>query len=78
MTVPRKPTVTVYIPTYNRCGMLKGAIESVLAQSFEDFELIISDNASEDDTGAIVSSFNDSRIVYLRNDRNIGFQKNWQ
>jgi glycosyltransferase involved in cell wall biosynthesis len=70
--------VTVYIPTYNRSGMLKEAIESVLAQSFEDFELIISDNASEDETEAIVKSFNDRRIIYLRNDRNIGSQKNWQ
>ena len=78
MIISQKPTVTVYIPTYNRSGMLKGAVESVLAQSFEDFELIISDNASEDETQTVVKSFNDPRIVYLHNDQNIGFQKNWQ
>jgi glycosyltransferase involved in cell wall biosynthesis len=53
-------------------------VESVLAQSFGDFELVISDNASTDDTAEVVLSFGDPRIRYFRNDRNIGAPANWQ
>lgn len=76
--MPRgEPSVSVCIPTYNRAGMLRESIESVLAQSFEDYELIVSDNASEDETEEVVRSYNDRRIQYTRNDRNIGQQDNW-
>jgi glycosyltransferase involved in cell wall biosynthesis len=64
--------VTVGIPTYNRSGMLKGAIESVLAQTYTDFRLIVSDNASEDDTPEVVRSFADDRIEYVRAEVNVG------
>jgi glycosyltransferase involved in cell wall biosynthesis len=57
--------------------MLRGAIESVLSQSFPDFRLVISDNASDDDTLAVVESFADSRIDYIRSDRNIGMIANF-
>jgi GT2 family glycosyltransferase len=72
----RSPTVSVLIPTYNRAALLKQAIDSVLAQTFGDFELIISDNASTDDTQAIVKSYSDNRIIYSRNPRNIGWHGN--
>ena len=64
--------LTVGIPTYNRSGLLREAIESVLAQTFTDFRLIVSDNASDDDTPEVVRSFDDERIDYLRTERNIG------
>jgi glycosyltransferase involved in cell wall biosynthesis len=70
--------VTVGIPTYNRSEMLKQAIESVLAQSFTDFRLLVSDNASEDDTAAVVRSFGDERIDYQRSARNIGAAANFR
>lgn len=70
------PQVSVCIPTYNRAGMLKESIESVLAQTFQDFELIVSDNASTDDTEQMVRSFHDRRIVYSRNAENFGWQWN--
>jgi glycosyltransferase involved in cell wall biosynthesis len=72
-----KPIVTVAIPVY--CGekYISRAIESVLKQSFSDFELLIIDNNSIDNTKKIVNSFNDKRIRFIRNKRNIGFENNW-
>lgn len=66
------PKVSVCIPTYNRSEYLREAIESVLMQSFSDFELIICDNASIDNTTEVVNSFCDSRITYHRNTENLG------
>ena len=70
------PKVSVCIPTYNRAKYLREAIESVLMQSFADFELIICDNASVDDTSEVVNSFSDVRILYHRNPENIGSANN--
>jgi len=64
--------VTVGIPTFNRAGMLRGAIESVLAQTFTSFRLLVSDNASDDETPEVVRSFDDDRIRYVRSEQNIG------
>lgn len=64
--------VTVGIPTYNRPELLRGAMESVLTQTFTDFTLLVSDNASEPETEAVVRSFDDERIRYVRADRNVG------
>jgi glycosyltransferase involved in cell wall biosynthesis len=64
--------LTVGIPTFNRAELLTQAIESVLAQSFTDFRLIVSDNASEDNTPDCVRSFGDERIDYVRSERNVG------
>jgi glycosyltransferase involved in cell wall biosynthesis len=62
----RIPFFSVCIPVYNRAKMLPAAIESVLCQSFDDFELIICDNASQDNIEELVASYNDSRIRYVR------------
>lgn len=56
------PKVSVVIPTYNRETPLKRAIESVLAQTFSDWELVIVDNHSGDGTKEMISAFNDERI----------------
>ena len=69
MTAPR---VTVTIPTYNRAAMLRETLRSVLDQSFSNIELFVSDNASDDGTAAMVESFDDPRVHYLRNERNLG------
>lgn len=67
------PKVSVLMPTYNYGSYLAKAIESVLNQTYRDFELIIVDNSSTDDTGKIVSFYqNDSRVKYFRNAQNIG------
>jgi glycosyltransferase involved in cell wall biosynthesis len=69
--------VSVCIPTYKGDGFLGAAIDSVLAQTFTDFELIIVDDHSPDTTAALVSRYEDSRIRYLRNESNVGPQENW-
>ena len=66
------PKVTVGIPTYNRAHWLRESIQSVLAQNYTDFRLIVSDNASDDDTPDVVRSFNSGRIHYVRSERNVG------
>ena len=58
------PKVSVIIPTYNRCDVITKAVESVLAQSERDLEVIVVDDGSEDDTRSIVGSLNDSRVSY--------------
>jgi glycosyltransferase involved in cell wall biosynthesis len=73
----RNPRVSVCVPTFNRAELVKQSIESVLRQSFEDFELIVSDNASTDGTEQVVRSFGDERIVYVRNPQNVGILRNW-
>ena len=64
------PRVTVVLPTYNRADLLPRAINSVLDQTFEDFELIVVDDASEDETPEVVDSFDDERIVFIRHEEN--------
>ena len=65
------------IPTYNHATYLRESIQSVLDQTFPDFELIIVDDASVDDTPEIVQSFGDKRIRCYRNLKNIGQTPNW-
>ncbi len=58
------PYFSVIIPTYNRAEKLAMTVQSVLEQTFEDFELLLMDDGSTDNTGEMVSSFSDSRIHY--------------
>ena len=72
MSVNNDPFFTVGIPTYNRANFVREAIASVLGQTFQDFELIIADNHSDDHTEEIVASFKDHRIRYFRHKQNNG------
>ncbi len=74
----RNPKVSIGLPVYNGEKYLEEAIESILAQTFEDFELIISDNASTDRTQEICQKYaaTDKRIRYSRNQTNIGGANN--
>ena len=80
MSVPRKPLeradVTVCIGTYNRARWLRAAIESVLSQTYDRFLVLVSDNASEDDTRDVMQLFDDPRVVYLPLAENIGRSAN--
>lgn len=68
-----KPVVSVVIPTYNRPDFLGGAIETVLQQTYDDFELIIVDDGSEEDyTTEIIAEYSDSRINMVEHDENKG------
>jgi len=60
-----EPLVSVVIPTYNRCGYLQQAIESVLSQSCGDFEVIVVDDGSTDETAQVIAKFSDERVRYL-------------
>lgn len=67
-----EPAVSVVIPAYNRAGTIEAAIRSVLAQTFEDFELIIVDDGSDDGTIDVVMGMTDPRIGLIRHLSNKG------
>jgi glycosyltransferase involved in cell wall biosynthesis len=75
-----KPKVSIGMPVFNGEPFIREALDSLLAQSFIDFELIISDNASTDGTAAICQDYaaNDKRISYVRQSSNIGPLANFQ
>lgn len=67
------PSISVVLPVYNRAKLVSRSIESVLAQTHTDFELIIVDDASSDESVLVAKSYLvDERVRLLRNDRNIG------
>jgi glycosyltransferase involved in cell wall biosynthesis len=66
------PTVTVVIPVHDRARYLGAAIDSVLAQTFTDFELIVADDGSTDGSDAIAAGYADPRVRLLRNGTNLG------
>jgi glycosyltransferase involved in cell wall biosynthesis len=68
----KTPVVSVILPTHNRAGFLAASINSVLKQSFGDFELIVIDDGSTDSTEEVVSTFKDNRIRYIGYEPNHG------
>ena len=72
------PRLSIGLPVYNGEDLLPAALDALLGQSFVDFELIISDNASTDDTEAVCRRYaeQDSRIRYIRQPHNIGMVAN--
>lgn len=75
----KSPKVSVLIPTYNYGKFLPEAIRSVLSQRFSDFEMIVVDDASADDTRESVAPFvrGDGRVRFHRHPRNLGMVPNW-
>jgi glycosyltransferase involved in cell wall biosynthesis len=73
------PTVSIGLPVYNGERFLEESLTSLIDQTYEDFELIISDNASTDGTEQICRAFalKDSRVKYFRNEVNKGSAANW-
>jgi len=67
---------SILMPVYNGGTAVIDAIKSVLSQSFTNFELIVQDNCSRDNTESVVKSIKDERIKYSKNEANLGFQKN--
>jgi glycosyltransferase involved in cell wall biosynthesis len=74
------PEISVLMPTYNYASYLPEAIESVLAQDFRDFELLIVDDCSSDDTAGVVKPFcgRDARVQFAVNPSNLGMVNNWK
>ncbi|MEL7077638.1 MAG: glycosyltransferase [Cyanobacteria bacterium J06648_1] len=64
--------VSVVIPTYNRADLLRRAIASIVAQSYRHWEVIIVDDASQEDIAQVVEQINDSRLRYIRHASNLG------
>lgn len=71
------PKVTIAIPTYNRADFLRQALDSALAQSYPNIEVVVSDNASTDGTANLLASYCDPRLVCLHQERNLGMVTNW-
>jgi glycosyltransferase involved in cell wall biosynthesis len=70
------PVVSVCIPTYRGAAHIAETIESALAQTFADFELVIVDDASPDETREVVARYRDPRLRYVL-ERNAGVEENW-
>ena len=75
-----KPKISIGLPVYNGAKTIEKCINSLLLQTFQDFELIISDNASDDETAKICKEFSlkDSRIKYIRQKNNTGGGPNFE
>jgi glycosyltransferase involved in cell wall biosynthesis len=73
------PTVSIGMPVYNGANYVRRSVQSLLAQDYEDFELLISDNASTDETESICRELaeSDVRIRYFRNETNVGASRNY-
>jgi len=73
------PKVTIVIPAYNQANYLPTAIESALAQNYENVEIVVSDDCSTDNTGDLIKKYiNDKRVRYFRNESNCGRVANYR
>src|SRR3989344_8977423 len=69
------PPITVLLSVYNDSRFLKSAIESILNQTFSDFEFLVINDASTDNTAEIINSFSDPRLKTITNSHNLGLTK---
>src|SRR5262245_36164047 len=72
-----EPLVTIAIPTFNRASLLEGCVTAALGQSYRRFEVLVSDNASTDETEEVLSRFGDQKIRVIRQKTNLGLIPNW-
>lgn len=75
MMITKNPKVSVVVAVYNAEEFIQSTIKSVLSQTFDDFELILLDDASSDASLSVMKQFNDKRIRVLQNDKNLGISK---
>lgn len=71
------PSVSLCVPTYNRAEFLAESLRSLVAQTYDDLEVVVVDNCSDSDTARVVRSFKDPRVSYYRNETNLGSRRNW-
>lgn len=77
---PTGPTFTVFTPTYNRADVLDRPHRSLVAQTLQDFDWLVIDNASTDGTATVVEGWRGTSsfpIVFVRNEENVGFARSW-
>ena len=72
------PFFSIVIPTFNRSDLFPYAVRSILNQTFEDFEIIISDNCSADDTPQVAKQFEDPRFKYVRTPQHFTIADSWE
>lgn len=79
ITADKFPKISVCIPTYNYGRFISDSIESVLQQTYSDFELLVVDNCSTDNTRELVENYSrrDARVAYFCNEANLGMVGNW-
>ena len=75
MSSPRTPKVTVFIPVHNRDRYIGDAIQSILDQQFQDFDILLIDDGSTDRSVEVMRSFHDSRISIICNETNLGIPR---
>lgn len=74
---PSFPLVTIAVPTFNRAQLLRDCVRSALAQTYPNFEVVVMDNASTDETTKVLEEFCDHRLRVIRHKTNIGLLENW-
>lgn len=74
---PPSPFFTIGIPNYERPHYLREALQSILAQSFTDFEVIVSDDCSKADIASVINAFSDPRLRWVRQEENLGAVANF-
>ena len=72
------PFLSIIIPTRERADTLRYALQSCVTQDYADVEFIVCNNASTDDTEAVVQSFNDPRIRLINPGRRVSMRENWE
>jgi tetratricopeptide (TPR) repeat protein len=73
----RDPKVSFVVPCYKLAHFLGDCVNSILAQTYEDFEVIIMDDCSPDNTPQVAAEFKDPRVIYVRNEPNLGNTRNY-
>ncbi|HVG18938.1 MAG TPA: glycosyltransferase family 2 protein [Blastocatellia bacterium] len=73
----RPPLFSIVIPTRNRAYLIGNALQTALAQAIDDYEIVVSNNDSSDDTEDVVRGFSDRRIRYFRTDKSMSMPDHW-
>jgi len=71
------PIVSFVVPCYKLANLLRECVESILSQTYGDFEMLIMDDCSPDNTPEVAQSFQDPRVKYVRNEPNLGHLRNY-
>lgn len=76
MSKNQKLKLSICMPSYNGAGTIAATLDSILIQSYQNFEIIVNDDCSKDDTKKVVKSFKDKRIRFSKNKKNLGYGDN--